>query len=615
MKKAFYTLYIALLCGMVGMMSACQDDMDTAASEVGYLRLNIEANSYVNVQTKVAEDYNPKQIAVQILSGDQVVNETADWEEWKDSQIQLLPGTYTIVASSNGFDGSESGFDIPYYTGSQEVTIEKGVEKTADIVCTLANVKVTVEFDQSFIDAFQSATATVASEIAGVTPLDFVMGEAARTGYFPVGDLTSTIKVVNKDGESYESEYPITNVQARDYYKLRYKVEGTGMGSITITTDGTETVYEFTFKVSTEAATKLTVDAANAWGKLAFLSGKVTAKKEGQVLDVANMKFEYRPQSAEEWQSVQAVENGTDAYKATVTGLTANTTYEYRMTYQSGDDSFTSEAVEFTTEEAPDLYNGDFDDWYQSGRTWYAMNQDDFNAGTRFWDSSNPGTTQDLGAMINVNPTTGESTVVHTSGGQSAKLHSQYASAFGIGQFAAASLYTGTFGETKLSPSMGATIDFGQEFTSRPTHLQGFYQYAPVIIDNVVNPPSEANIVEDETMDMCAIYIALMTDIYPLDNTNMAGTAIDWANWKDDSRVVAYGELPASMNGTTNGEWVGFDIPLEYRDLTTQPKYIVIVASASKYGDYFTGGDGSVLYLDDFSLTYPETEDDIKIKE
>ena len=608
MKKIFYTLYIVLLCGMVGILSACQDDMDTTASGVGYLRLNVEANSYVNVQTKVAEDYDPKQIAVQIKSGDQVVEETTDWEEWKDRQIQLLPGTYTIVASSNGFDGSESGFDIPYYMGSQEVTIEKGVEKTADSVCTLANVKVTVEFDQSFIDAFQSATATVASAVEGVTPLDFVMGEPVRTGYFPVGDLTSTIKVVNKEGESYESEYPITGVQARDYYKLRYKVEETGMGSITITTDGVETVYEFTFDVSTEATTKLAVEAANAWGRLAFVTGKVTAKKKGQVLELANMKFEYRVKDAEEWQSVAAVENGTDAYKATVTGLTANTTYEYRMAYQSGSDSFASEVVEFTTEEAPELYNGDLDDWYQDGNTWYAMNQTDFEGGKRFWDTSNPGTTQGLGALVNINPTVGESTIVHTSGGQSAKLTTQYKV-----KLAAASLYTGEFGG--LAGFNGATINFGQPFTSRPTHLKGFYQYSPAVINHVgSNTPSSAGIEEDKTTDMCAIYIAMLTDIYTLTNSELS-TFIDWANWKDNEKVVAYGELPASMNGTTDGEWVDFDIELEYRDLTTQPKYIVIVASSSKYGDYFTGGEGSTLYLDDFSLTYPETEDDIKIKQ
>lgn len=32
--------------------------------------------------------------------------------------------------------------------------------------------------------------------------------------------------------------------------------------------------------------------------------------------------------------------------------------------------------------------------------------------------------------------------------------------------------------------------------------------------------------------------------------------------------------------------------------------YIVIVASASKYGDYFTGGDGSTLWLDELSIEY-----------
>ena len=48
---------------------------------------------------------------------------------------------------------------------------------------------------------------------------------------------------------------------------------------------------------------------------------------------------------------------------------------------------------------------------------------------------------------------------------------------------------------------------------------------------------------------------------------------------------------------STNGAWKEFTINLEYK---TQEKpgdmHLIIVASASKYGDYFTGGDGSVLY-------------------
>ena len=38
------------------------------------------------------------------------------------------------------------------------------------------------------------------------------------------------------------------------------------------------------------------------------------------------------------------------------------------------------------------------------------------------------------------------------------------------------------------------------------------------------------------------------------------------------------------------------------------PKYVVAVACSSLYGDYFTGGIGSVLYLDQFELIYDPAE-------
>jgi len=55
-----------------------------------------------------------------------------------------------------------------------------------------------------------------------------------------------------------------------------------------------------------------------------------------------------------------------------------------------------------------------------------------------------------------------------------------------------------------------------------------------------------------------------------------------------------------------------FTIKLDYRDVTRTPKYIVIVAAASKYGDYFTGGVGSTLYLDEFEFIYDPDELDKK---
>ena len=57
----------------------------------------------------------------------------------------------------------------------------------------------------------------------------------------------------------------------------------------------------------------------------------------------------------------------------------------------------------------------------------------------------------------------------------------------------------------------------------------------------------------------------------------------------------------------TNG-YIEFTLPLTYKSTTRIPRYIVIAASASKYGDYFTGSTSSVMYVDEFSLIYDPAE-------
>ena len=56
-----------------------------------------------------------------------------------------------------------------------------------------------------------------------------------------------------------------------------------------------------------------------------------------------------------------------------------------------------------------------------------------------------------------------------------------------------------------------------------------------------------------------------------------------------------------------DGLWKEFNIDLKYRTLTTKPTHIIIVCSSSKYGDYFTGSTGSLMYLDDLELVYGDT--------
>ena len=47
-----------------------------------------------------------------------------------------------------------------------------------------------------------------------------------------------------------------------------------------------------------------------------------------------------------------------------------------------------------------------------------------------------------------------------------------------------------------------------------------------------------------------------------------------------------------------------FEVELQYKATNRRPKYLIVVCAASKYGDYFTGGTGTTLYVDDLSLSY-----------
>ena len=165
---------------------------------------------------------------------------------------------------------------------------------------------------------------------------------------------------------------------------------------------------------------------------------------------------------------------------------------------------------------------------------------------------------------------------------------------------------------------MGAKLFFGQPFTSRPTQLKGWFKYnRGTSIDRGDNPYKSQ--LEATGGDLCSVYIALADNVgldgggqnyaFEIDNTLGADdpdnfkykNAIDFS--EANPHIVAYGCITdEEAKGT--GNWQEFTIDLKYRDLTRVPKYIIVVASASKYGDYFTGSESSVMYIDDFELVY-----------
>lgn len=597
MKKLYTILTFCLFLASLG---SCQNE-ELGQNAIGYLRLEVGTDK--TTQTRAEDEYNPKQIAVKIVnSAGKTVEETDDWTTWTEA-IELPVGTYTIEASSAGFDGKTAGWDKPYYAAKETVDIKMNTNTSKEIVCKLANVLVTVEFSDDFRAAFQSAVVGVSDKSNSDNKVTFEMRQASETGkaYFPVTDLISNLTVSNYKGELHSKKDTITGIKAQENVILRYRIASSGSSNIGVTVDDATKTYTYTIGVPVTATSTL-VASANAWSSFAYLTAEVPSFAD--IFDQSKLEFQYKTADAAEWTKVSTditVEEKDKKFSTKLTGLTPATAYQYRLYYNDGtEEGITSETVNFTTEAQTPLPNGNLDSWYKSGKTWYPVTENDYNVSGSFWDSSNPGTTTGAGALVNKNPTQGNSTTVHTSGGQSAELKSQYASAFGIGKFAAASLYTGKF--NSLVGTNGAKIDFGQPFVSRPTALHGWFNYTSGKIDyRGGNTPEGLG--EKGSDDLCSIYVALSKKQKQVDNTKTE-TFLDLEN---DTDIIAYGQLSDAEAVTTNG-WKEFTLNFKYKTLEPlETYYLIIVFSASKYGDYFTGSTNSVMYVDDLELIYGDT--------
>ena len=610
-------IYTILLIASTLFFFACQQEENLTGGATGYLRLTVNEDMSTNSRA-VPENYKPEQIAVQIVNAEgETVKETEDWELWSGKQIELPVGKYTIKASSNGFDGKDAGFDIPYYTGSKGVTITANGEANETIICKLANVKVTVNFDPALITKVRSVAATVDNDEVpnDGTPAVYSLAfdtEETRSGYFPVTKLFASITVVNKDGDSHSMRKELTDaegnpVKARDHFILNIKETDTGEQGITVTVDPTTHEYSYTFNVSTKPTSGATL-TAGAWDRLAYL--KATNVSTGTGVSTEGMKFQYRA-AVETATLAEDEESGwTDVvttteennHTAMLTGLAAETAYEYRLVNGNGEVIATQS---FTTGEADAqtaLVNGGFEDWcvrsaktaLTNKNTTFPCSETDYDAGNLYWDTSNRG----ANSISQMDPTN-KSTDFVIAGTYAAKLQSVKV----LGSiFAAASMYTGSFGGASMD--MSATINFGRSFTSRPIALHGYYQYSPANVDAVGdNLPADATVSEGNP-DQCAIYVALTKKTYTINN-KQEDTFIDF---EGDENIIAYGTIEGDYvktNGAANG-YTEFTIPLQYKEsqFGAIPTHIIIVCSASKYGDYFTGGKGSTLYVDDFSLVY-----------
>lgn len=310
----------------------------------------------------------------------------------------------------------------------------------------------------------------------------------------------------------------------------------------------------------------------------AIINGSVTSGKTPVV--------EYKEQSASSWQTVDEknMEVKGGKFTATLTGLTGSTTYNYRVSV----DGVPGAEQSFTTVAAAELPNGGFEDWSegytQSGNAFQVPNK----AGEAFWGTGNEGS-MTMESIGNVTYPTSESV-----SGQAALLESKWA----ILKLAAGNLFTGDFG---FDPdhTLDGLLTFGRSFTSFPTALRLYYKYTSATIDKIGDNVGDLASLKGQP-DMCHIYIALTDKQYTIKNWSGENGNYRQLFDKDDSGIIAYGEF---ISDESTSSFQQIEIPIEYRANRT-PKYIIIVASSSRYGDYYIGGVGSKLWIDEMELVY-----------
>lgn len=355
--------------------------------------------------------------------------------------------------------------------------------------------------------------------------------------------------------------------------------------------NGKERIINWQIIASNVSVQTEEIPVYEVWATKATLYASVLAGREPQ----GTLSFRYRKKGTDVWTFADA-ERKDAVVTAEISELNPDTEYEYQVI----EGEIVSNIVyAFTTEQAIQLPNSSFEEWSGSKPMYIASSSSNI-----YWDSGNHGS-----KTGGVDVTVSDAAVKH-SGNYSVKMTSQKV----VGQFAAGNLFIGQYLDTKIDINGfkgNGVLGWGRPFKSRPLALHGYIKYAPVKVTNSL----DGKLSTDEN-DQGIVYIAL---------GDWSGESYENSTWPkiiqtdfnnpqkaklfdpNSDEIIAYGEKIFVENTTEGNNMIEFLIPLNYRN-NRIPTSIILVGSSSRYGDYFAGGAGSTMWLDDLKLVYDESE-------
>lgn len=185
--KLFNTITACLLL-CAGLVSCEMKDelkgSGAGTSEVGYLNLGVAVNASQNSVVSRADNANDdgENVGVSVSADDFPVTITGvtdpsyskEYESYaalkaeNGGKVELPIGEYTVTAHSNA--ELKPQMATPYYEGTTPIKITAGVESSAEVKCTMKNMKIQLTYTANFLTKFESWYITIS---AGNNTLEF----------------------------------------------------------------------------------------------------------------------------------------------------------------------------------------------------------------------------------------------------------------------------------------------------------------------------------------------------------------------------------------------------------------------------------------------------------
>lgn len=235
--KAFHILAAGIM--LCAALASCEmkDELKGTGNgtnaDMGYLDLGVAVNGSQNNVTKAEVEDGDIEVGATVSAEDfpvvitgvtdaSFIKEFASYAELKaGGEIELPVGKYSIAAHSN-LDLKDEMTE-PYYDGTEEIDITKGVTSKADVVCKMKNTKIAMSYTNEFTSNFNSWTITVTD---GKTILEFICEKKTTEELNPaplymlvqegVSELTVRVSAVNKAGEQVSESRTLTKPAGGD---------------------------------------------------------------------------------------------------------------------------------------------------------------------------------------------------------------------------------------------------------------------------------------------------------------------------------------------------------------------------------------------------------------